>query len=115
MLYNLSTKEVSASINHTGYLRIVPQDSGAISVNDCAGRVIYATTSGGTLTLPAGVTGMNVFIIAGFTSGSSTLAVQAGESLNNVVDDTHTLDVAGSHPIIHWIICADTGKWYIMD
>jgi len=96
-----------------GATEVVNQSSGAISATNCYGDTIYATTSGGTLTLPAGVVGMNLYTINA-SGGSITLAVQSGEFLDDSVNGTDDLATSASKPHIHKYICGATGKWYIL-
>ena len=103
--------DVSGSIR--GATEIVNQSAGAISATNCYGDTIYATSSGGTLTLPSGVVGMNLQTINA-SGGSITLAVQTGEYLDDVLNGTDNLAVSGSKPFIHNYICGATGKWYIL-
>jgi len=103
--------DVNGSIR--GATEVVNQSSGAISAVNCYGDTIYATTSGGTLTLPAGVVGMNLYTINA-SGGSITLAVQSGEFLDDSVNGTDDLATSASKPHIHKFICGATGKWYIL-
>ena len=96
-----------------GATEIVNQSTGAISATNCYGDTIYATSSGGTLTLPSGVVGMNLQTINA-SGGAITLAVQTGEFLDDVLNGTDNLAVSGSKPFIHNYICGATGKWYIL-
>lgn len=97
-----------------GAVEIVNQSTGAISSTNCYGDTIYADTAGGTLTLPAGVAGMNLQTINA-SGGAITLAVQTGEFLDDVLNGTDNLATSASKPFLHKYICGATGKWYVLD
>jgi len=96
-----------------GATEIVNQSTGAISATNCYGDTIYADTSGGTLTLPAGVVGMNLQTINA-SGGTITVAVQTGEYLDDTLNGTDNLSTSGSKPHVHKFVCGATGKWYIL-
>lgn len=94
-----------------GSTRIVPENT-TINANDCYGSTIYKT-SAGSITLPAGVAGMRLYIICTATT-TSNLGVQSGEYLDDVLNGTDNLSVGGgSKPFLHTVICGANGKWYL--
>jgi len=103
--------DVSGSIR--GATEVVNLSSGLISAVNCYGDTIYADTATGTLTLPAGVVGMNLYTINA-SGGTITLAVTTGDYLDDTLNGTDNLAISGSKPYIHKVICGATGKWYIL-
>jgi len=102
--------DVNGSIR--GATEVVNQSSGAISAVNCYGDTIYADTSGFTLTLPAGVVGMNLQIIND-SGGAITLAVTTGDYLDSGLNATENLTISGSKPYLHKVVCGATGKWFL--
>lgn len=123
MLYNNITKELVTSMNNSGYLKIINQNTGNIDPKNCCGRIIYSTSLGGVLTLPPAVEGMNIFHILGNyeDTGEITLLTSGNDKFylsGKSIESSHTLNNQGSHLLIHFIICAESspnGKWFIMD
>ena len=90
---------------------LVRDENTTILAQDCYGSTIYKT-SGGPITLPAGVKGMLVYIICTATL-TSNLGVQSGEYLDDVLNGTDDIKAGGSHPLLHTLICGANGKWYL--
>ena len=102
--------DVNGSIR--GATEIVNQSAEDINAINCYGDTIYATASCGTLTLPSGVSGMNLYIINA-SGGIVGVTVQLGEFIDNVQNDTINLKTtAPKMPYITKFICGAVGKWY---
>lgn len=71
MYYSTTNKEIVYTAQNTGLLDIVDLNTGIVAVNQCYGSDIYMTTDGGTLTLPGGLRGMNIYIITRFSPGTA--------------------------------------------
>ena len=85
---------------------------GSIPNTTCYGGCVYITATGGTVRLPSAKKGMILYVIND-SGGASTLAVQAGEYLDRVLNGTDALIVGGSKPPIHLVICPADGRWFL--
>ena len=85
---------------------------GSIPTATCYGGCVYVTSTGGTIRLPSAKKGMILYIIND-SGGHITLAIQAGDYLDRVLNGTDNLDAGGSKPYIHSIICPANGRWFL--
>lgn len=77
--------------------------------------MVNITVTGGTLTLPVGVVGMNLQTINATTHGDVIVEISSGEFLDNTQDGVDNLKHGGTNkPYIHKFICGAPGKWYIL-